>query len=121
MTDRPLRLLVCGGRDYYDKAVVFTALDRVRERYGIKLVIEGHAPGADQLAGVWTLDRELPLTIYPAQWKALGPRRAGPIRNQQMLDEGQPDAVVAFPGNAGTRDMVRRAREAGLKVWEPLK
>jgi predicted Rossmann-fold nucleotide-binding protein len=37
-----------------------------------------------------------------------------------MLDM-KPDGVVAFPGGDGTADMVRRARAAGVKVWEPYK
>ena len=52
---------------------------------------------------------------YPAPWKRFGPS-AGGIRNQQMLDEGKPDLVVAFPGGKGTADMVRRAENAGVKV-----
>lgn len=43
-------------------------------------------------------------------------RAAGPIRNQQMLDEGKPHLVVAFPGGTGTADMVRRAQAAGVLV-----
>jgi hypothetical protein len=35
-----------------------------------------------------------------------------------MLDEWQPDGVIAFPGGRGTADMTRRAKESGLKVWE---
>jgi len=36
-----------------------------------------------------------------------------------MIDDGKPDGVVAFPGGTGTADMIRRAKKAGLKVWEP--
>ena len=43
---------------------------------------------------------------------------AGHIRNQQMIDEGKPDLVVAFPGGAGTADMIRRAKKHNLKVIE---
>jgi hypothetical protein len=43
-------------------------------------------------------------------------RKAGPIRNQRMLDEHAPDLVVAFPGGRGTADMVRRARKSGVEV-----
>jgi hypothetical protein len=56
---------------------------------------------------------------YPAQWHKYG-RAAGPIRNQQMLAEGKPDLVLAFhddiDGSRGTKDMVNRARRAGVKV-----
>ena len=40
------------------------------------------------------------------------------MRNQQMIDEGKPDLVVAFLGGRGTTDMVKRARIAGGKVIE---
>jgi hypothetical protein len=55
--------------------------------------------------------------VYPADWAKHG-RAASPIRNQQMLDEGRPNLVVAFPGGRGTADMVRRARSAGVEVIE---
>ena len=59
----------------------------------------------------------LPCAVYRADWEGLG-RKAGPIRNQQMLDEGKPDLVVAFPGGRGTANMMRIAREAGIEVIE---
>ena len=36
--------------------------------------------------------------------------------NQQMLDIGKPDLVLAFPGGSGTADMVAKARAAGVGV-----
>ena len=48
----------------------------------------------------------------------LAGRRAGPVRNRQMLAHGA-DAVYAFrlPGHSpGTDDMVRIARNAGVPV-----
>lgn len=43
-------------------------------------------------------------------------RAAGPMRNKQMLEEGKPDLVVAFPGGAGTENMVKQAKAAGIRV-----
>jgi hypothetical protein len=43
-------------------------------------------------------------------------RSGGPKRNQQMLEEGKPDLVLAFPGGRGTADMVRRAPSGVPKV-----
>jgi hypothetical protein len=33
-----------------------------------------------------------------------------------MLDENPVDLVIAFPGGAGTADMIRRAEAAGIEV-----
>lgn len=37
-----------------------------------------------------------------------------------MLEEGRPHGVIALPGGGGTADVVRRARAAGLPVWQPM-
>lgn len=52
---------------------------------------------------------------FPADWDRYG-KAAGGIRNSQMLIEGKPDLVVAFPGGNGTRDMVLKARKAGIRT-----
>lgn len=81
------------------------------------LVIEGAARGADQLAHEWAYGSGVPNDRYPADWDAFG-NFAGPKRNKAMLDEGNPDLVIAFPGGAGTRNMIRQARKAGVEVVE---
>jgi hypothetical protein len=79
------------------------------------------ARGADTWAAMWgstKIPRENQLD-FPAQWHKYG-RAAGPKRNQQMLDEGKPDLVIAFGGlnGRGTNDMVRRSKNAGILVLE---
>jgi len=49
--------------------------------------------------------RESRMGFPQGEWDELG-KKAGPLRNQRMLDEGKPDLVVAFPGGGGTKDMV---------------
>jgi len=113
-----MRVLVCGGRDWCDILAMMNAMDALSDEVGpFTHLIHGGARGADDEAGCWALQRDLPTTVYPANWNRDG-RAAGPIRNQQMLDEGKPDLVVAFPGGVGTADMVRRARKAGVEVRE---
>jgi len=63
----------------------------------------------------WAKNRGIPFDVYMADWEGLG-RKAGPIRNQQMLVEGKPDLVVAFPGGKGTAGMVTLPRDAGVDV-----
>lgn len=111
-----MRILVCGGRAYADKPRVFHVLDRVLHERGLSVIIHGGAAGADALAGQWASAKGITIEIYRADWKNLG-KRAGPMRNQRMLIEGRPDAVIAFPGGRGTQDMIRRAEQAGLPVW----
>lgn len=106
---RHLRALVCGGRDFTDREMVFRALDELRPL----VIIEGGARGADALARQWALDRGVKFLEFPADWQHHG-KKAGPIRNAMMLEEGKPDMVIAFAGGRGTDDMLRKARKANL-------
>lgn len=127
MPDRPVpdvsrprglrvRVLVTGSRNWTAVPVVWKVLDIIALE-GPITVIEGGAPGADAAAADWARVRGMDLLEFPADWKTYG-KAAGPIRNQQMLDEGKPDRVVAFSDNLdasrGTKDMVRRTVAAGI-------
>lgn len=115
------------------------------------VLIEGGASGADAAAKWWAEqspmhsynegddDPRFEHLSFPADWDNCGPEckpmhhrtrpdgsaycpLAGFRRNQQMLDEGKPDLVVAFVDkpigrSRGTHDMVQRARNAGLPVY----
>lgn len=112
-----MRVLVCGGRCWENMKKTFGFLDYLNEMTPITCVIEGNAKGADEFAGEWAKSRNIPLEIYKADWDKYG-KSAGAIRNTKMLKEGCPDQVVAFPGGAGTQNMVLQAQKAGLSVLE---
>lgn len=113
-TTSDMRVLVCGGRGFSGKAG--------REKMHGELsalspteIIQGGATGADHMARMWAKRMHIPCRTFDAEWDKYG-LAAGPLRNQQMLEEGNPDLVLAFPGGAGTRDMVERAEAAGVPV-----
>lgn len=110
-----MRLLVCGGRKFSDRDGMYKVLDSYE---GVEVLINGKAPGADSLAREWAVERGIEPEDYPADWDRYGKRSAGVIRNWQMLREGKPDLVVAFPGpdSKGTWHMVDIARKAGVEV-----
>jgi hypothetical protein len=115
----PVRIIVCGGRDYADRAFVFQVLDKIHTLRGICEIIQGECPtGADRFAREWAINMGQEPTRCRAEWEKYG-KRAGPIRNRQML-ELKPDGVVAFDtGGPGTRDMITAAQEAGVPVYRP--
>ena len=116
------RVLVCGSRYYKDQEKIFHVLDAYLARIGPSmLLINGGAPGADDLARQWAISRKVDhLTLY-AKWELEG-KAAGPIRNSRMLRK-KPRLVLAFHEDPelgrGTRDMVtkaRKAKENGMKI-----
>lgn len=66
------------------------------------------------LADDWAILRGCPVARVPAHWDFYS-NSAGPRRNGWML-ELQPDLVVAFPGQAGTRNMISQAQEKNIPV-----
>ena len=142
-----MKILVCGGRNFRDGALMDRMLDDLHFGTGpdggpggtqrlISCIVTGAARGADQAAECWARKRGIPYRGYPAPWETHGPwcrcptpvldrcAEAGSWRNGEMLRiEHQPVGrriarVVAFPGGVGTADMVRRARAAGIEVME---
>jgi hypothetical protein len=111
------RVLVCGGRNYSDSIQLSTVLCQIDAERAFTALIHGGASGADRIASIWARDGGIPVESYPAEWGKFG-YAAGPKRNRQMLQEGKPDLVIAFPGGKGTANMVAQARAAGVKVIE---
>lgn len=110
------RLLICGSRSWTDEGSIDQQIRLTRK--SIEVVIEGEASGVDRIARRVAERYGLPVLAFPADWKKYG-RRAGPIRNAQMLAEGRPTCVVAFTDDfdnprSGTRDMCAKAVRAGV-------
>lgn len=111
-------VIVTGGRDYENKDVVFSALDKMKPDW----VVTGSCrTGADRLAEQWSKSREVNYTGYPAKWgrwkSAAGPIRNGEILESEIRLRGSKDIVVlAFPGGKGTRNMCEQASSLGIEV-----
>lgn len=121
MSEEPVRVLICGSRDWRDEVPIKAWLAAFENKP--VTIIHGCAKGADSLAGFLAHQYRLEVEEYPADWAKLG-KAAGPVRNSQMLTEGHPTLVLAFkdgfdPANAhgGTEHMVRIAKRAGVPTY----
>lgn len=78
-----MKVLVFGSRTWMDQRMIDQELRKLPPK---TILVHGAAAGADNIGGY--VGQALGFTIrpYPADWKAHG-KGAGPIRNQQMLDE----------------------------------
>jgi hypothetical protein len=139
-TEEPVRVLVCGGRSYgrvpdgcppdqirqyaeiaaRQSFLLRETLDHIHQETPISVLIHGGAAGADAHADSWARSRSVTVEQFKANWRTHG-AKAGPLRNQQMLDEGKPDMAVAFPGGKGTADAIKRIMAAGIKLVEVAK
>ena len=121
MADRPKRkaakskgkrVLFSGSRHWDRVAPVRAVISSIPRG---STAIHGGAKGLDSLAGRLAQEKGLAVEVYEADWSR--GRKAGPERNQEMVDAGA-DIVYAFPveGSRGTWDLVKRARKAGIPV-----
>ena len=107
-----MKILVCGGRDFYNYKALCEALARYADD---TILVHGDAKGADRLAGMYAMERGWQVKVYPADWNQHG-KAAGPIRNRLMLSEEHPELIVAFPGGRGTANMIEQSTQAGVEV-----
>lgn len=114
-----IRVLICGSRTWRDSGPI-QAILRQYAAAGETTVIHGAARGADSLAGFYARSLRMEVVEFPADW-SMG-KRAGYVRNNQMLIEGKPDVVWAFVDkplteSKGTKMMVDIARTAGVPCY----
>lgn len=119
------RVLICGDRNWENYSRLLACVRKANDTEEIQVVIEGECRGADLMGrraaeAIGLSADSFTLLPFPADWNRYK-LAAGPIRNQQMLDEGKPTEVWAFHDtieqSVGTKDMVNRALKAGLKVY----
>jgi hypothetical protein len=114
-----VKVLVCGSREFTDRERIREVLATLPATVEI---IHGGARGADRIAA--SVASELGLKVLPpflADWERFG-KRAGYLRNYEMLDE-RPEVVIAFwdGESRGTQHTIAEAvsRRIPVKVIGP--
>lgn len=104
--------IICGGRGFGDQALFDQTMQDLFDQFGCpERIVQGGATGADAMAGAFARKLGIKEEIVKPDWHLWGPV-AGNKRNQKMLDDFNPDMVLAFPGGKGTKDMITRAELA---------
>lgn len=110
------RILVCGGRNFNNWIALEAILDEFKSISTIECIITGDAPGADACARIWATRSGIEKQVFAARWDDYS-RAAGPLRNQEMLDQGKPTMAIVAPGGRGTKDMLTRLKKSKVRVW----
>ena len=109
------KVIIAGTRDFADYTLLRSFADETLAGINDIEIVSGGARGADALGERYARERGRRLKVFPAEWKKWG-AAAGPIRNAEMA--AYADALIAFwdGKSAGTRDMIRKAEDRGLRV-----
>ena len=114
------RVIVAGSKNFDDYDFMKRKLDEYFSEAGgepVETIVSGHADGADKLGERYAAERGLPCSVFPAAWEKYG-RKAGPMRNSQMLDyasERSPEVVAFWNGtSSGTFDTIKKACRKGI-------
>ena len=129
-------VIVTGSRDWdwteYGTLEMWMNYVWVKEQDQFDIIVHGDCKGADQLVKRYARERGIQVKAFPADW-ALG-NKAGPIRNQQMIDWANEKALqpredvesswtevicIAFPlpQSKGTWDCIRRCERAKIRTY----
>lgn len=118
--DKPiLKILVTGDRDWDDIKFVHETLRGYRAG---TILVHGACRGADVISAAIGQALGFEVRSYPADWDANG-KKAGRLRNQEMLDkehtpESPIDLVIAFhrdiEKSKGTKHMLSISEKAGI-------
>jgi len=109
-----MKVIIAGGRNYHLTESDFAKLKALANKYGFTEIVSGGCSGADKGGEIFAQRNSLKLKVFPANWKKYG-KAAGPIRNKSMAMYA--DALIVFPGGAGTKNMTDQARNEGLMIF----
>ena len=110
-------VIIAGSRGFNNYLLLVKELDLILPEFGDEVtIVSGGARGADTLGERYAQERNLPIHRYPADWNAYG-RRAGLLRNAQMVEES--DGLVAFwdGTSRGTKHTIQLSEDAGLLTY----
>ena len=110
-----MKIIVCGGRTFFDKELYFHTLDYLNSKRTISIVVHGGAKGADSLAGVWAKQNNLQCIVYEADWDAYGKGAGFDIgsRGTCAVDQGD---FLAWTASEATASILWRLRSAATSA-----
>jgi len=110
-----MKVIVAGSRNITNRYAVEKAITESGFQID-ELVCGMCGSGADLIAYLWASPRLIPIKEFPADWETSG-KKAGPIRNQRMVNYA--DALIAIwdGQSAGTKDVIEKAKKKKLKIY----
>src|SRR3990167_8364678 len=105
-----INLAIVGYRNYNNYPEFKSYIAKFIEKYGkIDKIISGGAKGTDSMAEIYANEHKIPFVCYPADWSKYG-KRAGPIRNQLIVNDCTHMVAFLHPDSIGTQDSINKAK-----------
>lgn len=130
-----MRVIIAGSRSIFNYGAVSKAIED--SGFEVTEVVSGGARGVDRAGAVWGIQNGVKVTPFDAEWDNVDApgavikrrhedgkpynARAGFDRNQRMADYtgSEGSLVLVWDGRSGgAADMRRRARKAGMRIYE---
>lgn len=116
------RLLITGSRNWTDRTIMHRELRKAWMALGATddiVLVSGACPtGADRMAETMWEQARLPVERHPADWDGPHKKRAGFVRNAEMVTLGA-DMCLAFhkANSRGTAHTIHLARAASIPTY----
>lgn len=110
-----MRLLISGYRYFTNLQTIEAEILKILPKNEKHTIIHGNCQGVDLTADQIAQKNGWERQVFPADW-SIG-KKAGPIRNQKMIEEGKPDMALLFmsENSRGTLDMKNRLERQKIK------
>lgn len=114
-----MRLIIAGGRD---QVMSETDIHTWIQRYGLTPteIISGGANGADRAGEAYAAQFNLPIKLFPADWRKHG-KAAGPLRNKQMAEYADAVLLIWDGESRGSASMRREMFAVSKPVFEVIR
>jgi hypothetical protein len=112
-----MKLIIAGSRNLHPSRWVLSRslLEFPRAGEIVDEILVGGADGVDICAEEWAVSRRIPVRSFFPDWDTHG-KKAGPIRNGQMVREA--DGLIAFWDGVsrGTANVISQAKNKGIPI-----
>lgn len=112
-----MKLIIAGSRTFNNYNLLEYEVKKFILKHSPKslIIISGTANGADKLGELFAKNYNIQIEAYPANWNEFG-KRAGPIRNKEMVDNAT-HAIYFWDGkSSGTANCIKLAQEKQLII-----
>ena len=114
---------IVGSRDYNNyentKNIVLEGIKSFNNMYTISDIMEivsGGANGVDMMAKLLAKEYNIKFTEYKAEWDKYG-RKAGPIRNQLIVDQSTHLIALPTKKSVGTLITINKAEKKNIPIY----